>query len=88
MLSVNCGGCFNCINLLVHVRGLAELVDSHWLLLDVVLCEQSRLAGHHLLNGSRNHQVVDVIICFPRFPAFRWNNLQEKDRTAEEKVVQ
>lgn len=56
-------------------------MDGHRLFLDVVLGEQSGLAGHHLLNGSRNHQVVDVIVRPSRFPVFRWNNLQEKNRT-------
>lgn len=54
-------------------------MDSHWFLLDVVLCEQPGLTRHHLLNGSRNDQVVNVIIGSPGFPTFGWNNLQEKE---------
>lgn len=67
------------MNWLVQVGGLAELVDRHWLLLDVVLREQSRLACHHLLNGSRNHQIIDVVVCLPGFPTFRRNNLQQEN---------
>lgn len=60
---------------LVHVGGFAELFNGHGLLLDVVLCEQSWLASDHLLNGSRNHKVIDVIVCFSGLPSFRWNYL-------------
>lgn len=60
---------------LVHVGGFAELFNSHWFLLNVVLGEQAWLASDHLLNGSRNYKVVDVIICFSGLPSFRWNHL-------------
>lgn len=67
-------------NWLVQVGGLAELADGHRLLLDVVLREQARLARHHLLDGSWNYQVVNVIVRPARLPAFRRDNLVDHTR--------
>lgn len=63
---------------LVQVGGLLELVDEHGLLLDVVLREEAWLTGHHLLDGSRDQQIIHVIIRPSWLPAFRRNNLEEK----------
>lgn len=60
---------------LVAVGKLAELLDCHGLLLNVVLSEETRLACDNLLYGSRNHQIVNVVIGAPRLPFLWWDNL-------------
>lgn len=62
-------------SLLVGVGELAELFDGQGLFLDVELREQARLARHKLLDGCRNHQIIDVVVCAPRLPFFGWDNL-------------
>lgn len=90
MVTLNVGKTISCAtepmhcshigNWLVQVGGLAELADSHRLLLDVVLREQARLARHHLLDGRWNYQVVNVIVRPARLPAFRRDNLVDQTR--------
>lgn len=63
------------IYILVTVGQLLELLHCHWLFLNVVLCEESRLASDHLLNWSRNHQIFDIIIMFSWPPLLWWDNL-------------
>ena len=63
---------------LVAVGELAELLDGHCLLLDVVLREEARLARHYLLDGGRYHQLIDVIIGAPGLPALGRDNLGRK----------
>ena len=63
---------------LVAVGELAELLDGHGLLLDVVLREEARLARHHLLDGGGYHQIVDVVIGAPGLPALGRDNLERK----------
>lgn len=53
---------------LVTVGELAELVDGHGLLLDVVLREETRLTRHHLLDGRRDDQLIDVVVRAPGLP--------------------
>lgn len=65
---------------LVTVGDLAEVLDGHGLLLDVVLCEEARLARHHLLDGGRDHQVVDVIVGAPGLPPLGRDNLGRENR--------
>lgn len=64
--------------LLVTVGNLAKLFDSHGLFLDVILCEQARLARHHLLDWCRNHQIIYVVIRSSRLPFLWWDNLRDK----------
>lgn len=66
---------------LVAVGKLAELLDCHGLLLNVVLSEETRLACDNLLYGSRNHQVVNVVIGAPRLPFLWWDNLGREMKT-------
>lgn len=61
---------------LVTVGKLAELSDRHGLLLNVVLREEAWLARHNLLNRSRDHQVIDVVIWASRLPFLWWDNLE------------
>lgn len=60
---------------LVTVGELAELFDGHGLLLDVVLCEEARLAGYILLDGCRYHQVIYIVIWASRLPILWGHNL-------------
>lgn len=62
-------------SLLVAVGELAELFDGQGLLLYVVLREQARLARHKLLDGCRNHQIIDVVVGASRLPFLGWDNL-------------
>lgn len=64
------------IFLLVTVGNFAKFPDSHRLLLNVVLCEKSRLSGHHLLNGCRYHQIIYVIIRTSGLPFLWWDHLE------------
>lgn len=75
----------NDCSLLIAVGELAELSDCQSLLLDVVLCEQARLACHKLLNGCRYHQVIDVVVGASRLPLLWWDNL---GRTSEDIEMQ
>ena len=62
---------------LLAVGQAAVLPDRHGLLLDVVLCEEARLARHHLLDGGRDDHVVDVIVRLPRLPLLWGDDLQD-----------
>lgn len=62
-------------SLLVAVGELAELFDGQGLLLYVVLREQARLARHKLLDGSRYHQIINVVVGASRLPFLGWDNL-------------
>lgn len=64
-----------CFHSLVTIGYLAELAHSHGFLLDVVLSEEARLPGHQLLDGSRNDQVINVIVGCSRLPLLRRNHL-------------
>lgn len=64
-----------CFRSLITVGYLAELSNSHGFLLYVVLSEEPRLPGHQLLDGSRNDQLINVIIGRSRLPLLRRNNL-------------
>lgn len=55
-------------HILLAVGQAAILPDRHGLLLDVVLCEQARLARHHLLDGGRDDHVVYVVVRLPWLP--------------------
>lgn len=66
---------------LVCVGGFAELANSHGLLLNVVLGEQTRLACYHLLDGRWDHQIIDVVIGASGFPVFGWYHLHHKQTT-------
>ena len=63
---------------LVAVGELAELLDGHCLLLDVVLREEARLARNDLLDGGWDHQPIDVVIGAPRLPPLGRDNLGRK----------
>lgn len=60
---------------LVTVSEAPELLDAQGLLLDVVLREEARLAGYHLLDRCLDHQVVDVVVAAPGLPALGRNHL-------------
>lgn len=62
-------------SLLVGVGEPTEFFDGHRLLPYVVLREQARLARHDLLNGSRNHQIINVVVGAPRLPFLGRDNL-------------
>lgn len=62
---------------LLAVGQAAVLPDRHGLLLDVVLCEEARLARHHLLDGGRDDHVIDVIVRLPRLPLLWGDDLQD-----------
>lgn len=65
-------------NLLLAVSQLAIFTHGHWFLLDVILREQTRLAGHHLHDGSWDHHVLDSVVGLPRLPSL-WRNHLRKD---------
>lgn len=64
---------------LLAVGQAAVLPDGHGLLLDVVLREEARLAGHHLLDGGRDDHVVNVVVRLPRLPLLRRDNLRDQE---------
>lgn len=55
-------------HILLTVGQAAILPDRHGLLLDVVLCEQARLPGHHLLDGGWDDHVIYVVVRLPWLP--------------------
>lgn len=66
-------------NLLLTVSQLAIFTHSHRLLLDVILREQTRLAGHHLHDGSWDHHVLDSVVGLPRLPSLWRNHLRNNN---------
>lgn len=69
--------------LLVTVGNPTKFFDCHGLLLYVVLSEKARLARHHLLNRSWNHQIINVVIGTSSPPLFWGNNLKWKSKASE-----
>lgn len=65
-------------NLLLTVSQLAIFTHSHRLLLDIILCEQTRLSRHYLHDGSWDHHVLDSVVALPRLPSL-WRNHLRKD---------
>lgn len=63
--------------LLLTVSQLAVFTHSHWLLLDVILREQTRLASHYLRDRSWDHHVLDGVVGLPRLPSLWRNHLKK-----------
>lgn len=66
----------------VTVGQAPELLHTERLLLDVVLSEEPRLAGHHLLNGSVDHHIVYVVVGATRLPAFGRDDLSSRESSS------